>query len=574
MPYLLAAGILAVTIALSNGSRADPTTVPSRRDAIAVAILLLILIPLYCLQVYSTPWQVNTDEIAFMSVARGVATEARPDLFGLSWYFGCPIAAFVFFGKLAQLLGGIDLYHVRLSQSFLGIACVLASYALFRRFMPVLLALLSALLLGVNHSLIAYSRMANWHGSSLFLETVALLFLAIGLQRQSKRAIFASGVTSGLAFYFYFPGRMIIALCLMILLAAWAVGLERRWKPLLTSAALLVLGWGIVTAPIVIASAKAPPQSLQYQREQLLIYPEGRKAAQGWTNTASQRDAWIANASNGLRAFNAPIVDHGWLYANNNHGFTDPATGILLWIGFVAVISRIVRRMRHTRSVTPEAVADSDLGDVIAVVGFLMFYLSLAFLITKAPNYQRMLMLLPFVAYLAATGLWWTIDTVASAVGTKVALFGQTPTKAMFAGLAIAGIFAANVLIFGDFVLEGRRDGHEVGSTGRFVESRKTESGHTWILAADKENLYYWWGEPYWWQGWLGFFAAPNQPVKVVSLPTLDTLAIPGRSTVFIARAVWEKHKDGFNAAHTVTGVANILPNGRLIAVEVAPGKP
>ena len=575
LPYALVASVIATTLALPRAERPSISPSIGRRDAIAVTILLVIVIPLYCIGVYTIPWQVNTDEVAFMSVARGVMAETRPDIFGLSWYFGCPVAAFVFFGKVAQLLGGIDLYHVRLSQSILGVACVVAAYVLFRRFLPTMPALIAAGILGANHSLIAYSRMANWHGSSLFLEIAALICLAIGIQNRSKRFLFLAGISCGTAFYFYFPGRIIIALCMLILVAAWVAGIdERRLKPLISSAFLLMLGWGLVTAPIIIASAKAPPQSMQYQREQLLIYPEGRKAAQSWTNTKSERAAWIANASNGLRAFNAPIVDHGWLYANYNHGFADPATGILLWVGFLLVVSRLFRQLRARLTASGERWLSIGLGDTIALTGFLLLYLSLAFLVTKAPNYQRLLMLLPFLAYFTGVGLWWLLGGALSALSSRIIALRNQHLLPASASMTVIGIFVANALIFGDFVTVGRTNGHEVGSTGRFVEARKAERGHTWILAADKEHLYYWWGEPVWWQGWLGFFAAvPDQKVRVVPVAALDTLRTPGPSTVFIARPFWEQKEGSFRVANLVKGVTNILPDGRLVAVEVSGGR-
>ncbi len=366
---------------------------------------------------------------------------------------------------------------------------------------------------------------------------------------------------------------MIIAFCLLGLLPAWAIaGNERRFRSLVISASILVVGWGIVTAPILIASAKAPPQFLQYQREQLLIYPEGRKNAQFWTGTKTGRDALIANAGNGLRTFNARIVDHGWLYPNINHGFTDPATGALLWVGFLVAASRLIGQMRKRKSESREAFSAESLGDLIALAGFLVLYLSLAFLVTKAPNYQRLLMILPFVAYLAATGLWWIVDVTVSTVGSRLTGFVSRGIRSLATGAAVAGILAANLVIFGDFVTIGRREGHDVGSTGRLVEARKIESGHSWILAADKENLYYWWGEPFFWQGWLGFFAAPNQPVRVVPPSALDTLKTPRRSTVFIAFVVWQKHEKEFRATHDVTSIKAVVPGGRLLAVEVAGG--
>lgn len=568
MPYLLGVAIIAVAVSLRNPSSTRIRLDFSRGDIVALAVLLLIVIPLYTLRVYTTPWQVNTDEVTLIHNSRVMMSGPPADLFGITPYFGCPGAAFLLFGILGQVLGGNDLYHFRLAHGILGVVSVVAAYCLFRQFMRPIVAFSSAVILGANHSLVGYSRMAMWPNTSLLLELIALLLLVRGIQQKSLQSIFLSGVTCGLAFYFYFPGRITIVICALVLVAIWLIGREHNFGSMTKSVAVLGLGCALVAAPVVIATAKNPKLGMQYQREQLLIYPEGRKAAQFWTRTTTPRDAWIKNIKNGLTTFNSRVVDHGWLYPNPGHGFVDPVTGVLVWAGFLAATVRVVRH-RRKKSRAPGRRDARLSGDLMAIIGFTTLFLMLAFIVTKAPNYQRLLLILPFVAYFAGDVVWVILDFLRARVRDTAGRFKPGLIFPLVGTAAAALILALNVDAFNDFAKVGRTQGHEVGSTGRFVERRKDEAGHSWILAADKDNLYYFWGEPWWWQGWVGFFAGPDQSVKVVPVPTISELDTPGKTTVFISRIAWQKHATEFIARHAVSRVTNIVPSGRLIAVEV-----
>jgi hypothetical protein len=135
--------------------------------------------------------------------------------------------------------------------------------------------------------------------------------------------------------------------------------------------------------------------------------------------------------------------------------------------------------------------------------------------------------------------------------------------------LGVAVIVTMNVNIFRDYMSLGVKNGNDVGSTARFVEARKHQAGHTWVLASDSAAPYYSWGNKWQWQTWLGFFAAPGQPVRVIPPADLDSLDVPGAFTLFMSRVAWVTHEPGFRLRHRVDSVANVVPDGRLIAVEV-----
>ena len=60
---------------------------------------------------------------------------------------------------------------------------------------------------------------------------------------------------------------------------------------------------------------------------------QGKAAAKLFAERGAAVCVAEINAKNGLGAFNNTVVDHGWIYQNNGHGFVDPLTGILLWLG-------------------------------------------------------------------------------------------------------------------------------------------------------------------------------------------------------------------------------------------------
>jgi hypothetical protein len=569
-PWILLAALTTIVVALGPAFHRPAW---HRADLAAVAAIAIISLPLYALRVYTIPWQVNTDEITLMSVARDLLAAPGVDVFGISSYFGCPVAAFMFFGKIAHTMGGINLNNVRLVHGLLGIASVLATYSLFRSLSSgVRLSASAAIIMAANHSLIAYSRMAMWSDSAVLLEIVAIHCLVRGFRTQSWRSVFLAGIACGLGFYVYFPGRIAIVLCVATLAMSVLVHPRPRpFKRTLQDGAVLFAGWLLVVAPVLIATAGNRKADTQYQREQLLIYPEGRRAAEHWTATHSPGAAWIANIKLGLETFNAHVVDHGWLYPNFNHGFVDTLTGILIWIGFVACLIRVFGFVK-LRKMKPNKASINDVSaPVVALTGFAVLYLALAFLVTKAPNYQRLLMILPFAGYLAASGLWSVVQLSTELPGNVLSFRSRQRIMDCAAGLSLALILVMNISILRDFTLAGRRNGHEVGSTGRMVFARRNESGHTWVLAADKQHPYYFWGEPWWWKGWLGFFAGANQPVIVIPPSKLDSSTFPKGATVFASRMTWIRYENEFRSDHSVMSVTSVVPDGRLLAIETGP---
>ncbi len=534
---------------------------------LAVAFLLLAMAPLYWWRLYSTPWQINSDEITVMLVAKRLIAAPDTDLLGIGSIFGFPSAVFVFVGRLAESLGGIDLYHSRLVHSTLGVGCVILAYGLFRQFLEPLRAGTLAVILGANHALFAISRMAMRENTGLFLEILALWLLARGLQRRSRAEVFLGGATTGVAFYAYFPARIALVVVVALLFSIPLLNARREVLKVMGGyTAIFLIGWALVAAPVMIASRANSTLAFAYTRQQFLIFPEGRKLEQDWTGEKTPAGAWKANIRNGMTMFNSRMHDQGYIYPNYKHGFVDPITGILLWLGFIVAGARLLRNRTELLSDTEKGA--TALGDLIALVGFLTIYLSSALVITKAPNYTRLLVVLPFVSYLAGIALWKMADWLTRGLADAVGRARQTMRgAAVCTGVALVALW--NISIFNDFVAVGRGSGNDVGSTGRYVEARKNAAGYTWVLAADKANPYFSWGEVWQWRDWVGFFAGPNQNMLVSPLAGLSSLNVTGGFTVFITNAAWQSVEAQFRLRHPLYEVSWLTPDSRLLAVDV-----
>ena len=129
--------------------------------------------------------------------------------------------------------------------------------------------------------------------------------------------------------------------------------LYRRQFPLrrlATFGAIAFAGFVLMAGPFLIAEAKAPQISVEVDpTAQLLITARGTGAPEGLGRHAdSVLEGYKTNVECGLTTFNSKVVDHGYIYINPGHGFVDPLTGILLWIGVAGVGLWFIRRRRAT----------------------------------------------------------------------------------------------------------------------------------------------------------------------------------------------------------------------------------
>jgi Dolichyl-phosphate-mannose-protein mannosyltransferase len=543
---------LVALVALTTGFALSgrPFERPAWVDLAVAAGLAALLSPLYLLRTHAWPVQVGSDEIAIMWNAERWAQMPGVDPFGLSDYLGHPTLLLVALGEAGGRLGGVELAHMRLVHGVLGLAAIVAAYAFLRQLLPRWWAVVATVILGANHSLFMLSRMAMRENTAVLVEAAALALLLRGLRRDHALSTFAGGVVAGLGFYVYFPGRAAVVLWALFL-AAVAVWFRRDVPPRLVGrhGAVALTGFTLLAGPVVVAGLQAPPEVNEQQRLALMVFPEARELQRQWVFEDTVLDGYVNNVWLGLSAFNNLIQDHAWNYPNRGHGFLDPASGALLWVGLLAVGWSLARRRGPPWLLLP-------------VVGFVTLWLSFALLVNKAPNYPRLLVTLPFVAYFAAEG----IRRLSEAAGRR---WGRR-TVPLVAGAALAVIVAWNVSIAWDFVDRGRRYGDDIGSTGRIIESIRDRPGQRFYVAASEEQPYYVFGFPETYDERVLMFARDERKVGGVVPPRmLETFEAPVPFALFMSRAVWIAHIGALEERYPGARIRDVTPDGRLVVLEV-----
>jgi hypothetical protein len=250
----------------------------------------------------------------------------------------------------------------------------------------------------------------------------------------------------------------------------------------------------------------------------------------------------------GLTTYNNHVVDHSWTYANYGHGFLDPVTGIVLWLGVGVVGLALVRRRSE------------DEGALLMLGGFVVLWLSFAFLVNKAPNYTRLLITLPFVAYLAVQALRWATDRWRSVRFAPQAIVG---------GFVVA-VVAFNLAIAWDYVQQGRKHGEAIGSTGRYVQAHENVPGERFYIVSSDNTPYYVWGNVSASLDRVKFFVGGNgsrvQPVDPSSLQSFT--AVPPFS-LLMRREVWQPAAAQLADRYPRGRIRNITPDGSRVVLEV-----
>ncbi|MEX2008001.1 MAG: hypothetical protein WD850_00680 [Candidatus Spechtbacterales bacterium] len=527
-----------------------------KSDVLALSLLVLLFAPLYFVRLYTIPFQINTDEVTIMYFQR--LNVANPDIFGISNYLDFPSLIFIATGWMQELLGGVGLFHARIVHAGFGITIIVLAYVFFRQFFPVFWAAFAAVVLGANHALLAISRMAMRDNSGLLVGLASLAFLYYGYFHKRTLHTFVGGGLAGLCFYVYFPARAVLFIWLAYLVSFGMLLLLRRrniqW--VFQAGAVAVLGFFIVSGLLHIAELKNTTDSGEdFYRERFLVFEEGRIQQQYWVNAPTIAEGVMVNIKNGLTTFNNNVSDQSFIYPNANHGFVDPLSGVLLWIGIGIILVKAYRNRGFKQE------------DLFMLIGFFSLYISYAFIINKSPNYTRLLIILPFVSFFITQAAKIVSEKSSELLGT-LSLSRRVSSISLGVLLAIT-IVSLNVLIFGDFARKGLAEGNDVGGTARYIEARKDAPGHQFVLVADQTYPYYSWGEKFQWEDWLGFFVGENQSYAVLDSESFIEKLPDSNATIFMNELVWLNYKRSLKEKYKEMKLHNIKTDGSLIAIEV-----
>jgi hypothetical protein len=552
MLWLWLLGLAGLSVFFWSRNRALPRV--TRRDFLAPLGLMAVFSPLYLLALYRWPVQVSGDEVAIVDVAEDYAQPQGVDPFGLSYYLSRPVLLFLAWGKLGELFGGFDLYHMRLLHAVFGLLTIAATYALLRQLLPRSWAIFASAVLGSSHAFLMISRLAMRENTAVLVAVVGFALLLWGLRNEHALATFLGGVVAGLGFYVYFPARVTMPIWLAFLVL---LGLtSRRTFPvrrLVLAGSIALAGFLLMATPITIAESKIQsvpgPSDSEPQRETLMIYADAREKQRQWVFAPTVWEGYKKNVDWGLGTFNNKVADEGFIYRNAGHGFVDPLTGILLWLGVGLLLVRLVRRR-------------ADEGVLLAVSGFLILWLSFAFVVNKAPNYTRLLVTLPFVAYLVTQAVRWLAGRWQSV----------PRASAVITAGALTALVCWNLAIAWDFVQDGRRDGEVIGSTGRYVTAHSDRPNQKFFITAPGGGWdYYSYGHSIAYENRLKMFAARDEQVPpAVDLNSLGAFASQAPFALFLRREAYDQVAQQLIQRYPSGRVRNVIPSGTHVVFEVS----
>ena len=547
MLWLWLAAFVVLSVAFWFRSRALPRI--ALADVGIAGGLVALASPLYVFLLSRWPVQVSSDEAVIMDVSRQFATgPTNVDPFGVSWYLTRPTGLFIVWGNLGELIGGIDFFHMRLLHGLVGLLTVAASYALFRLMFPRSWAAFATIVVAANHSMFMISRLAMRENTALLVVVLSLALLLWGLQRKHELATFLGGVVGGLGFYVYYPGRVAIPIWMAFLLGLWFLYKKQfPHRTLLSLGAIAVAGFMLAATPIIYAESEIPSNQASGQKDSLLIYNDAREQQRGWVHAETQFEGYKTNIKQGLGTFNSTVVDHSWIYPNYGHGFVDPLTGILLWLGVGVVGVALIRRRRQ------------DEAALLMLGGFLVLWLSFAFLVNKAPNYTRLLVTLPFVAFLVTEAVRWLAGRWRS--------IPRAPALIAVGFLSVIVVW--NIAIAWDWIDEGRRKGDPIGSTGRYVESHKDDPGRVFYLANSAVQPYYVWGDDPTMSRLRFFVNDVSQIGASIDPAILRDFNAPAPFSLFMRRETWQTAGAELADRYPRGRIRNITPDGARVVLEV-----
>jgi hypothetical protein len=393
------------------------------------------------------------------------------------------------------------------------------------------------------------SRLAMRENTALFFLVVAFALLLWGLREWHELSTFLGGLAAGLGFYVYFPARVALPIWI-VFLGALAIFYKQRFprRTLLALGAVSLTGFVLAATPIVYAESKVPATERNGQRDSLLFYEDARQEQQRWVFAPTEWDGYKKNVKLGLGTFNDDVVDHSWIYPNYGHGFVDPLTGILLWLGVGVVGVGLLRRKRE------------DEGALLMLGGFLILWLSFAFAVNKAPNYTRLLVTLPFVAFLVTEAVRWLAGRWRS--------IPRAP--AVIAGGFLTAIVVWNLTMAWDFVDLGRREGEPIGSTGRSIEARRDRPGQLFYFVSSPGAPYYVWGDLGSSMSRVTFFLKdPTQIAAVIDPTALSGFNAPAPFSLYMRREAWQTAQAELAQRYPRGRISNVTPDGARVVLDV-----
>ena len=267
----------------------------------------------------------------------------------------------------------------------------------------------------------------------------------------------------------------------------------------------------MAVCPFIIGAATTPQEgdtTWYYHQEQILLFPEGRMNQQRVAGTETWQTGMVKNAIDALTAFNRNIQDKGYIYSHyGQHGFVDPFTGILLWIGVISVLFTIRRQ---------------NIGMLLILILFSFLLGIFMFVVNRSPNYTRFIIMLPLITPLAVIGISKLTEKISPILAPRLKLQKQVIEKTVMVSVVMVIIFL-NINIVSDYIDAGKENNEPISNTVRYIHAQAKQKPK-YVHLFDKQKHYKSIWEPKDWQKvWINLFIPFNSVPENLSLKQYTT---------------------------------------------------
>ncbi len=235
----------------------------TRQDILWILGLVIIGLVIGAYHLQGLPDSLLGDEGYFWTVARDIATGSfKPPIFAVGVYT-FPILSSYLQACVLKVFG-ISLWGWRFSSVLSGIVTILPLYLLAREAFNRKIAIASSIALIVSPYFLAFSRLGYISIQALFITTLALYWLYIGLNRDSHLYLFLAGCASGLGFYTFFSARIAIMIGIAFIGLMW-LGRRIKLRQAAFAMALLVIGTALIAGPYFVYGFSHDASGMSYK---------------------------------------------------------------------------------------------------------------------------------------------------------------------------------------------------------------------------------------------------------------------------------------------------------------------
>jgi 4-amino-4-deoxy-L-arabinose transferase-like glycosyltransferase len=226
---------------------AEPYPKPTLTILLALLAIVIFAAALRLPEIEQIPANIAIDEVYPGLEALHIAKNGGFNVFSHLGWFNIPSLCFGYPAVVMKLLDGYGLYELRISSAIMGLAGLVVTFLLGRRWLGDIAALVAAFLMAAGFWHVHNSRTGFPFIQSSFAVPLVLYLIVRARQDRSLRVMAVAGLCLGVALQGYFPLRVLVVLVPILLVGMWMAARESPRRILIegfafTAAAAIVVG--------------------------------------------------------------------------------------------------------------------------------------------------------------------------------------------------------------------------------------------------------------------------------------------------------------------------------------------